>query len=457
MERKEAELLQYKDKYSVPEKYDELEKVEEFIKDYRHFIDTCKTERKSALFAEGESFAAGFRPYSFGDKLSVGDRISYLNRDKSVILAVIGKRPLSEGCRIIASHIDSPRLDLKPQPLYESGGIAYFKTHYYGGIKKYQWTATPLELHGVVYRADGARIDVSIGARPDEPVFYISDLMPHIGKDQMSKNASEFIPAETLNIINGTLPIDADGGVKLKVLSILNDKYGITERDLITAELSAVPASMSREVGFDRSLIAAYGHDDRVCAYPAMRALFDSDIPEYTSILMLADKEEIGSFGITGLGSETYPDFIRSICEAMGESYLSCKRSSICMSADVGGAYDPCYSEAYDATNSCYINKGVVVTKYSGSRGKYDCSDASAETVSRLTQAFDKAGVVWQTGEYGKVDQGGAGTVSSEIARYGMEVIDCGVPLLSMHSVTELASKYDIYQMYLASKAFYNM
>ncbi len=457
MERKEAELLQYKDKYSVPEKYDELQTVEEFIKDYRHFIDTCKTERKSALFAEGEAFAAGFRPYTFGEKLSAGDRISYLNRDKSVILAVIGKRPLSEGCRIVASHIDSPRLDLKPQPLYESGGIAYFKTHYYGGIKKYQWTATPLELHGVVYRADGTRIDVSIGARPDEPVFYISDLMPHIGKDQMSKNASEFIPAESLNIINGSLPIDADGGVKLKVLSILNDKYGITERDLITAELTAVPAVMSREVGFDRSLIAAYGHDDRVCAYPAMRAIFDSEVPEYTSILMLADKEEIGSFGITGLGSETYPDFIRSLCNAMDEDYLSCKRSTICMSADVGGAFDPCFSEAYDATNSCYINKGVVVTKYSGSRGKYDCSDASAETVSRLTRAFDKAGVVWQTGEYGKVDQGGAGTVSAEIARYGMEVIDCGVPLLSMHSVTELASKYDIYQMYVAAKAFYNM
>ncbi|MBR6784596.1 MAG: aminopeptidase [Clostridia bacterium] len=456
MERKEAEKLEYKKPRSVPKDTAELLKVEEFIKDYRHFIDNAKTERGAVNYAEGKAVAKGFRPYTLGEPLKTGDKICYVNREKSVMLAVIGKKPLSEGCRIIASHIDNPRLDLKPQPLYENSGIAYFKTHYYGGIKKYQWTAVPLELHGVVYRADGTRVDINIGADPQDPVFYISDLMPHIGKDQMSKSASEFISGEGLNIINGSLPFDEDGGVKLKVLSILNEKYGITERDLITAELTAVPAIMSREVGFDRSLIAAYGHDDRICAYPSLRALIDGDIPEHTSVIMLADKEEIGSYGVTGLGSESYPDFIRALCESTGESYLACKKASICLSADVGGAYDPCYAEAYEASNSVYLNRGVAISKYTGSRGKGGCSDASAETLSKVTQIFDKAGVAWQVGEYGKVDQGGAGTVASEIAHYGIEVVDCGVPILSMHSVTELASKYDIYEMYKASVAFLN-
>ena len=456
MERKQAESLQFKPKTSIPESIPEQLKIEEFIKDYRHFIDNAKTERMAVNYAEGEAIAKGFRPYTPGEPLKAGDRISYVNHNKSLILAVIGSQPMSDGCRIIASHIDSPRLDLKPQPLYENSGIAYFKTHYYGGIKKYQWTAVPLELHGVVYRADGTRIDINIGANPDEPVFYISDLMPHIGKDQMSKTASEFISGEGLNIINGAMPIDADGGVKLKVLSILNEKYGITERDLITAELSAVPAIMSREVGFDRSLIAAYGHDDRICAYPSFRALFDLEIPQHTAIVMLADKEEIGSYGITGLGSETYTDFIKSLCVSTDSDYLACKRNSLCLSADVGGAYDPCYAEAYEANNSCYLNRGVVISKYTGSRGKSGTSDASAETLAKLALMFDKDGVVWQVGEYGRVDQGGAGTVACELAAFGIEVIDCGVPVLSMHSVTELASKYDIYEMLKASKTFFN-
>lgn len=456
MERKEAEKLLYKRPSSIPKTEEEKLKVEAFIKDYRHFIDNAKTERQAVIYTEGEALAAGFTPYTHGATLKAGDKVCYVNRDKSVIFAVIGKKPLSEGCRIIASHIDNPRLDLKPQPLYENTGIAYFKTHYYGGIKKYQWTAIPLELHGVVYRADGTRVDINIGADPQDPVFYISDLMPHIGKDQMSKTASEFISGEGLNIIGGSLPIDEDGGVKLRVLSILNEKYNITERDLITAELTAVPAMMSREVGFDRSLIAAYGHDDRICAYPSFRALLENGVPEHTSVVMLADKEEIGSYGVTGLGSESYPDFIRALCEATGEDFLACKKNSICLSADVGGAYDPCYADAYEAANSTYIHGGVAVSKYTGSRGKGGCSDASAETLSKLALIFDKAGVAWQVGEYGKVDQGGAGTVASEIAHFGIEVIDCGVPILSMHSVTELASKYDIYEMYKASVAFLN-
>ncbi len=455
MERKEAEKLEYKKNYSIPNDPAKLAEIDEFIKDYRHFIDNAKTERDAVTYTEGEAIAKGFRPYTPGEKLKVGDKICYVNREKSVMFAVIGKKPLDCGCRIIASHIDNPRLDLKPQPLYENSGIAYFKTHYYGGIKKYQWTAIPLELHGVVYRADGTHIDINIGSDPSDPVFYISDLMPHIGKDQMSKSASEFIPGEGLNIINGSSPIDNDGGVKLKVLSILNEKYGITERDLITAELSAVPAMMSREVGFDRSLIAAFGHDDRICAYPSFRALVDNDIPELTSVVMLADKEEIGSYGVTGLGSEAYPDFIRSLCDSTGADFLACKRNSICLSADVGGAYDPCYADAYEATNSVYLHRGVAISKYTGSRGKGGCSDASAETLNKVARIFDEAGVAWQVGEYGKVDQGGAGTVAADIAHYGIEVIDCGVPILSMHSVTELASKFDIYEMLRASVAFF--
>ncbi len=455
MERKEAEKLELKKPYSIPTSEAELQKVEAFIKDYRHFIDNAKTERTAVNYTEGEALAKGFKPYTFGEKLKAGDKICYVNHEKSIFFAVIGKKSLSEGCRIIASHIDSPRLDLKPQPLYENSGISYFKTHYYGGIKKYQWTAIPLELHGVVYRADGTRVDINIGADVNDPVFYISDLMPHIGKDQMSKVASEFMPGEGLNLINGSTPIDDDGGVKLKVLSLLNEKYGITERDLITAELTAVPAIMSREVGFDRSLISAYGHDDRICGYPALRALIDGDVPEHTSIVFLADKEEIGSYGVTGLGSETYSDFIRALCDSTDSDFYACKRGSICLSADVGGAFDPCYADAYEANNSAYLNKGVVISKYTGSRGKGGCSDASAETLSKVTRMFDKEGVAWQVGEYGKVDQGGAGTVATEIAHYGIEVIDCGVPLLSMHSINELASKYDIYAMLRASVAFF--
>ena len=455
MNRADAEKLLNKKRYTIVKDQKELQKLEEFIKDYRHFIDNAKTERMAVNYCEGEAIASGFRPYTLGEALKAGDKISYVNHEKSVMFAVIGRRPLDEGCRIIASHIDSPRLDLKPMPLYENGGFSYFKTHYYGGIKKYQWTAIPLELHGVIYRADGTRVDINIGADPEDPVFYISDLMPHIGKDQMSKSASEFISGEGLNIMNGSLPIDDDGGVKLNILGILNEKYGITERDLMTAELTAVPAMMSREVGFDRSMISAYGHDDRICAYPSLRALIDGGVPEYTSIVMLADKEEIGSYGVTGLGSENYPDFIHSLCDDTGASFLSCKRNSICLSADVGGGYDPCYADAYEASNSVYLNCGVAVSKYTGSRGKGGCSDASAETLAKLMRIFDAEGVVWQVGEYGKVDQGGAGTVAAEIAHYGIEVIDCGVPVLSMHSVTELASKYDIYEMYRASLAFF--
>ncbi len=455
MDRENAKKLLRTPQSTIVANKANLEQVETFNKEYRVFIDEAKTERRAVEYAVSAAEALGFVELKANMKLNPGDKVYRVTKNKSICLAVVGSDGMKNGGRIIASHIDSPRLDLKPVPLYETGGFSYFKTHYYGGIKKYQWTALPLELQGVVYKKDGTRVDVNIGADENDPVFYISDLMPHIGKDQMSKGAAEFIPGESLNIINGSMPLDEEGDVKLNILAILNEKYGITESDLSTAEITAVPAQKSREVGFDRSMIAAYGHDDRICAFPSLKALFDCKVPQKTAIVMLADKEEIGSYGITGLGSETYIDFVYDLCEGTGAHLRDAKRKTVCLSADVGGAYDPTFADAYEAGNSCYLNKGVVISKYTGSRGKSGCSDASAETLALLAGIFDREGIVWQVGEYGKVDQGGAGTVASEISHYGIEVVDCGVPILSMHSPVELASKYDIYEMYKASKAFF--
>lgn len=455
MDRKQAELLEHKKPSTVSFDADSINKADEFCREYRTYMDAARTERESVDYAVALAEKNGFKPYVSGEKLKAGDKVYYVNHAKSIMLAVIGSKGMSDGARIIASHIDSPRLDLKPVPLYEAGGMCYFKTHYYGGVKKYQWTALPLELHGVIFKNGTEKINVNIGGDDGDPIFYISDLMPHIGKDQMSKNASDFIPGESLNIICGSTPIDSDGGVKLGILALLNKKYGISERDLTTAELTAVPAIKSREVGFDGAMIAAYGHDDRICAYPALSSLISLGIPEHTAVVFLADKEEIGSYGVTGLGCDAYVDFLEDLCESTDARFRDSKRKTVCLSADVGGAYDPTFADAYEARNSAYMNGGVVISKYTGSRGKSGCSDASAETLAKLASVFDKAGVVWQVGEYGKVDQGGAGTVACEIARFGIEVIDCGVPILSMHSPVELASKFDIYEMRKASDAFF--
>ncbi|HAN21825.1 MAG TPA: aminopeptidase [Clostridiales bacterium] len=432
------------------------EAIYEYSKGYRNFIDIAKTEREATLYAVKYASDRGFVSYEKGKQYKPGDKIYYVNRDKNIFLAVIGQDSLNMGCSIIVAHTDSPRIDLKQVPLYEDGGIGYFKTHYYGGLKKYQWTALPLSLHGVVYTKNNGRVEINIGEDEDDPVFYISDLMPHIGKDQAEKKLYEAISGEGLNIINGSIPYDSEDGVKLNVLSLLNEKYGIYEADLITAELTAVPAIKSREVGFDRSMIAAYGHDDRICAYPALSAICELGNIKKTAIAMFADKEEIGSEGVTGLRSASFKDFLANLCDMQNADIRDCCVNSLCFSADVGGAYDPCYAEAYEATNSAYLNKGVVVTKYTGSRGKSGSSDASAEVVSRVVKLLDKNEIVWQTGEYGKVDQGGAGTVATEIAMLNIDVIDVGVPILSMHSPLELAAKSDIYMMYRASLALYN-
>ena len=427
-----------------------------YCEGYKAFLNAAKTEREAVEWAVREAEANGFVPYDPTVSCKPGDRVYRVNRGKSVMLAVIGTDAPEAGFSIVVSHIDSPRLDLKQRPLYETAGISYFKTHYYGGIKKYQWTALPLALHGTVMTESGGRVDVRVGEAEGEPVFFISDLMPHIAKDQYEKKLGDAISGEGLNIINGSLPLgEGSDAVKLGILALLHEKYGITEADLRTAELSAVPAQKAVDVGFDASMIAAYGQDDRVCAYPSLTALFETKAPARTCVVVLADKEEIGSEGVTGLRSAALAHFLTSLCENRGADYKTCFAASDCLSADVGGAYDPCYAEAYEAGNSAYLNHGVAVMKYTGARGKSGSSDASAELLAKLARIFRENDVVWQTGEYGKVDQGDAGTVATEIAMLNISVVDTGVPILSMHSPVELAAKADIYMLHRALAAYF--
>ena len=428
--------------------------TESYCRAYRAFMDASKTERDAVKNAVTMAKEAGFRAYIPGEKLSPGDKVYFVNREKSLMLAVIGKKSPEEGFRIMASHIDSPRLDLKPLPLDEKGGLAYFHTHYYGGIKKYHWAAIPLALHGVVCLSDGTKLDLSVGEDPDEPVLYISDLMPHIAKDQMAKNSSDVLPGESLCPIVGMIG-DEEGNVKLNVLKLLHERYGICEKDFLSAELHLVPADKSRDVGFDCSLIGAYGQDDKICAYPSISAITAVQDPEHTCVVFLADKEEIGSQGVTGLRSESYASFLRDLCADLNANDRKAFRNSVCISADVGGAYDPHFADAYEAQNSCYLGSGITISKYTGSRGKSGCSDATAELMSRMIRLMDANGIPWQTGEYGKVDQGGAGTVASEISKFGIDVIDIGVPVLSMHAPMELAAKCDIYAMKRFSDCFF--
>ena len=427
-----------------------------YCEGYKAFLNAAKTEREAVEWAVREAEANGFVPYDPTVSCKPGDRVYRVNRGKSVMLAVIGTDAPEAGFSIVVSHIDSPRLDLQQRSLYETAGISYFKTHYYGGIKKYQWTALPLALHGTVMTESGGRVDVRVGEAEGEPVFFISDLMPHIAKDQYEKKLGDAISGEGLNIINGSLPLgEGSDAVKLGILALLHEKYGITEADLRTAELSAVPAQKAVDVGFDASMIAAYGQDDRVCAYPSLTALFETKAPARTCVVVLADKEEIGSEGVTGLRSAALAHFLTSLCENRGADYKTCFAASDCLSADVGGAYDPCYAEAYEAGNSAYLNHGVAVMKYTGARGKSGSSDASAELLAKLARIFRENDVVWQTGEYGKVDQGGAGTVATEIAMLNISVVDTGVPILSMHSPVELAAKADIYMLHRALAAYF--
>lgn len=431
----------------------------EFCEGYKKFLADAKTERESCSVVEQMAINLGFVDANTKTELKAGDRVYFNNRGKAIILAVIGQDSPADGFRISAAHIDSPRLDLKPNPLYEDGEMAYFKTHYYGGIRKYQWTAIPLALHGVVVRKDGSTVNICIGEGEDDPVFVINDLLPHLAKEQSKRTLSEGIQGEELNILIGSRPFNDDPEsdlIKLNILNILNEKYGITENDFITAELEAVPAFKPKDIGFDRSMIGAYGHDDRVCAYPAVAATLDCDkIPQKTVITILADKEEIGSEGNTGLHSVFFKHFVERLVKGTDVSVLDALSKSICLSADVSGAFDPNFPEPFERRNTCFINHGAVIMKYTGARGKGDTSDASAELMGKVREILDSNNVVWQVGELGKVDFGGGGTVAKELAALGIDVVDLGVPVLSMHSPFEVVSKMDVYMAYLALKAFF--
>ena len=389
--------------------------------------------------------------------LTPGMKLYRSNRGKGLLLAVIGRRPLSAGANIASAHVDSPRLDLKPMPLREDGEMVYLKTHYYGGIKKYQWVTIPLELHGVVSLKSGETVEVEIGREPDDPQFVITDLLIHLAADQMQKKAAEVIPGENLSLLIGSVPYDSEGKdrVKLAILSLLYDRYGITEADFHSAELEVVPAFETRDVGLDRSFIGGYGHDDRVCAYAELKAILELDAPERTAVCVLADKEEIGSVGTTGMQSTAFETFIEDLCADQGIDARRCYEKSFCVSADVCNAFDPIYPEVSEKQNNARANYGMGICKYTGSRGKRATNDADAETVGRLRRILDDAGVVWQMGELGKVDQGGGGTVAAFMGKRNIDTIDAGVPVLSMHAPFELVAKLDCYMTYKGIKAVY--
>lgn len=430
---------------------EERVKSEEYCKGYMNYLNLARTEREAVCLAIGLAEKEGFVKYERGMTLTPGSRIYFNNRDKALILAVMGEKPLDEGCVIAGAHVDAPRLDLKQTPLYESDDLAYFKTHYYGGIKKYQWVTIPLELHGVVTLKDGTNVLVTIGREPEEPKFVITDLLPHLAQEQMKKTLSEGITGEGLNILIGSAPYD-DGGkdrVKLAILSILNDMYGIVEEDFLSAELMAVPAFEVSEIGLDRSMIGGYGHDDRVCAYAELRAIMDIDgVPGRTCVCILADKEEIGSDGVTGMQSAAFDHFMEDLCAEQVVELRRCYEKSFCLSADVTAAYDPNYPEVFEKRSEAMLNQGMGICKFTGARGKSGTSDASSEVVAYLRRIFDAGKVVWQLCEMGKVDQGGGGTIAKYMANRNIDTIDAGVPVLSMHAPFEVVAKLDCYMTY---------
>ena len=431
--------------------------VEAYSKEYIAFLNAARTEREAVDLAIEEAEKRGFVEFVPGMKLEPGMKIYRNNRGKALMLAVIGRRPLGEGTVIAGAHVDSPRLDLKQVTMYESDELCYFKTHYYGGIKKYQWVTIPLELHGVVALKSGEVVKVVIGREPDEPKFVITDLLPHLAQDQMKKTMAEGITGEGLNILIGSTPYADDGKdrVKLAVMSILNDLYGITEEDFLSAELTAVPAFNVCEIGLDRSLIGGYGHDDRVCAFAELKAIFDVQDPEKTCVCILADKEEIGSEGVSGMQSAAFECFMEDLCEAQGEKLRRCLENSFCLSADVTNAYDPVYPEVSEKRSESKINYGIAICKFTGARGKSGTSDASAEIVAYLRRLYEKTGVVWQMAELGKVDQGGGGTIAKYMAKRNIDTIDAGVPVLSMHAPFEVVAKFDCYMTYKGVLAAY--
>ena len=429
----------------------------EYAKGYVRFLDAAKTEREAVTESVRIAEAAGYRPYTFGDPMKAGDKFYYNNRGKNIFLFKIGTEPINNGIRITGAHIDSPRLDLKQVPLYEERDLCFLKTHYYGGIRKYQWLAMPLALHGVVVKQNGETVTVTIGEKDDDPVMYITDLLPHLAANENAKTVSHAFQGEKLNVLVGSRPCEGEekNAVKLGVLNYLYETYGITEEDFQSAELSIVPAGRARDVGFDRSMICGYGHDDRVCAYPSLTAMIDEDESVHTTMCILVDKEETGSDGVTGMQSNLFMDLVAEISRAMCGNEAAVRANSKCISSDVAAAYDPNFDDVFEKRNAAMLGCGIAMCKYTGSRGKSGTSDASAELVGWVRRCLNEAGVVWQSCELGKIDIGGGGTIAKYMANHNIDTIDMGVSVLSMHAPYEVISKVDLYEGYRAFRAFY--
>ena len=435
-----------------------LDKAQKFCEGYKEFLRN-KTEREVVDYTIPILEAHKYTEFQMGKKYKAGDKFYYNNRGKALIMVTVGKRPVSDGLRLGVSHIDSPRLDFKSNPLFEDIDMALFKTHYYGGIKKYQWTTVPMSLHGVIRLTDGKTVKVRIGEEEGDPLFCITDLLPHLARNQMKKPANEIVEGEQLNVLIGSRP-DGDENVagkpKLNILNMLHEKYGITEKDFLSAELCATPAYEPRDYGLDRSMIGAYGQDDSVCAYASFMAELDTKKPDFTTVTVFTDKEETGSDGNTGMRSLFLKDFLEDFVSAYGLSARHVLMRSVCMSCDVNAAVDPAFAENYERNNASYLNYGPVVSKYTGGGGKYSTNDASAETMGYIRSILEEAKIPWQVGELGKIDNGGGGTIASEISVHNLDTVDVGVPVLSMHAPLEITAKADVYLLYKAVLAFYN-
>ena len=438
---------------------DEIKKADAFCEGYKAFLNASPVEREAVAYTVKAAEEAGFNAFDPEASYNAGDRVYLINRDKAIALAVIGKNGVKNGARLAIAHIDSPRIDLKPNPLYEANNLALFKTHYYGGLRKYQWTAIPLTLHGVIVRLDGTKIEINWGDGDDESCFCITDLLPHLAQEQVAKPLAKAFTGEDLNVLVGSRPYaDADDDkelVKLNVMNILNEKYGITESDFLSAELCLVPSFKAKDIGFDRSMIGGYGHDDKVCAYPALMAALNIEAPEQTCVTYLTDKEEIGSDGNTGMQSDFLRYFIYDLAKLDGVEGYRALSQSTCLSADVNAAFDPTYASAFEAKNSSYLGSGVVISKYTGHGGKYDTSDASAEYMGAVRKLLEDNNIHWQIGELGRVDLGGGGTIAKYVANMNVDVVDLGVPVLSMHAPFEIVAKTDVYMAYRAFYEFF--
>ena len=435
----------------------------EFCDRYIEFLNKSKTEREIIRSVKQLAEAKGFKNINEYSSLKAGDKVYYINRDKSMYLAIIGQNSIEKGMNIIGAHADSPRLDLKPNPLYEDSELAFLKTHYYGGIKKYQWTTIPLAMHGVIVKPNGEKVDICIGEDENDPIFTITDLLPHLASEQMERKLKEGVKGEELNLLVGSIPYNDEkisDSVKLNILKILNDKYGITEMDFVSSEIELVPAFNSRSMGLDRSMVAGYGQDDKVCVYASVRAILDIENPKTTAVCLISDKEEIGSMGNTGMESHVFDTFIAELLNRLGINRPNLLDSVFCnskmLSADVDAAYDPTYASAFEKNNSGYLGRGIGLNKYTGARGKSGSSDANAEFVAQIRNIFESNNVRYEFAELGKIDIGGGGTIAYILANKGVDVIDCGVPVLSMHAPYEVTSKFDIYEGYRAYKAFFN-